>query len=516
MPLHLCVPEEPFEIHTKEPSEIVLGIVAPLGTDGDKIRSMISNRLGEYGYDCVTIRISKVVIPAIAGPENVPTGSAYAIAMGLIDLGNEIRKVSKNNAVLAIASAAEIARNRASGKVQKRAYVISSLKHPEEVAELRKIYGNGFYLFAVHTDREKRIHFLMGPHAESMTEPHALELITRDEHEPEEHGQHIRDTFHLADFFLSDENDDEKLRHSIVRCLDLVFGSPTITPTFNEFAMFMAHAASLRSASLSRQVGAVVARNEEILSTGANDCPRPGGGLYWPTFSVDRVVDAPRGRDHMRDYDSNSFEKARLIRSIVDKFPVEQQGFARGVLEKSEISEITEYGRAVHAEMEALLACGRNGIACRRATLYCTTYPCHNCAKHIVAAGITQVIFIEPYPKSRAMELHDDALTFERQSTEPQNDAMSSESQGGQAGKVRFKPFVGVGPRQFFDLFSMSLSSGRPLKRKEPDGRITRWDASIAAPRVQMLPVSYIAIEEETTQYIKALKGGDGEHGQAE
>lgn len=240
------------------------------------------------------------------------------------------------------------------------------------------------------------------------------ELITRDEHEPERYGQHTRDTFHLADFFVAEENNDDKLRPSIHRYLDLVFACPTITPTFNEFAMFMAFAASLRSADLSRQVGAVIARSNEILSTGANDCPSPGGGLYWPSFIGDRVDDAPRGRDYKRGCDSNAMEKAKLIEAIVQEFPAEQRQMATDVLERSPIRDITEYRRVVHAEMEALLACARSNISCSGGTLYCTTFPCHNCAKHIIAAGIEQVVYVEPYPKSKAMEFHDDAVTTEK------------------------------------------------------------------------------------------------------
>ncbi|MDN3612645.1 hypothetical protein QWZ16_23945 [Vibrio ostreicida] len=26
-------------------------------------------------------------------------------------------------------------------------------------------------------------------------------------------------------------------------------------------------------------------------------------------------------------------------------------------------------------------------------------FPCHNCAKHIVASGIKRVVYVEPYPK---------------------------------------------------------------------------------------------------------------------
>lgn len=40
--------------------------------------------------------------------------------------------------------------------------------------------------------------------------------------------------------------------------------------------------------------------------------------------------------------------------------------------------------------------------------MFTTTFPCHICAKHIIAAGIKAVYYIEPYEKSLAIELHDD------------------------------------------------------------------------------------------------------------
>jgi deoxycytidylate deaminase len=481
----------PYEVHTDQSTEIVIGIIGPLGTDNSKVQRLITERLKDYGYHSEIIRIAKIIIPALAGLNRMPKGNPFRHAMTQIDLGNEIRRESKNRAVLAIAAAAEIRRRRPEPeeKVQKVAYIISSLKNPDEVAELRKIYGNGFYLFAVHTDKNKRLQNL---ETRGMKSSQAMQLITRDEDEVEAYGQHTRDAFHLADHFVADENNEDKLRSSIWRCLDLIFGSPTITPTFNEFAMFMAFAAALRSADLSRQVGAVVARRNEILSTGANDCPCPGGGLYWPIFIGDRVDDVPQGRDFKRGYDSNSIEKAKLVKDIVEKFPPKQRSFAEKILKRSGLMDLTEYGRVVHAEMEALLACARSNVSCMGATLYCSTFPCHNCAKHIIAAGIEQVIYVEPYPKSKALEFHDDAITIEK-------------IEGGEK-RVRFKPFIGVGPRQFFDLFSLSLSAGRQIERKTDSGAASTWSANGAMPRVQMLPVQHRDFESNAFDYIKKLK----------
>lgn len=489
-PLGLRAGKDPYEDFTKQPSEIVIGLVGPLGTDTKKIREMISERLKRYGYRSEVIRIARAIMPAMAGPARALKGSEFEQARTLIDLGNQIRKESKNVAILAIAAAADISRIRNNiGTKQTNAYIITSLKNPEEVAELRKIYGSGFYLFAVHASHDKRVKFLVSSR-NGMTAAEATELIALDENEKESYGQHTGDTFHLADFFLADENNDDKLRFSIERCLDLIFANPFITPTFNEFSMFMAFAAAVRSADLSRQVGAVVARGTEILSTGANDCPAPGGGLYWPIFIGNQVDDVARGRDYKRGCDSNAVEKVKLIQDIVEKFPAEQQAAARDILIKSRIADITEYGRVVHAEMEALLACARSNVSCVGATMYCSTFPCHNCAKHIIAAGIEQVIYIEPYPKSKALEFHDDAITIEK------TDGVNK--------RVRFKPFIGVGPRQFFDLFSMSLSAGRKIDRKI-DSTIASWTPTTATPRLQMFPVSHRHFESKAVECLKQL-----------
>ena len=138
----------------------------------------------------------------------------------------------------------------------------------------------------------------------------------------------------------------------------------------------------------------------------------------------------------------------------------------------------------VHAEMDALLACARLGTSTLGATLYCTTFPCHNCAKHIVAAGLDRVVYVQPYPKSKALDFHEDSIVMNSQSLETGQN------------RVRFQPFVGIGPRRFFDLFSMQLSSGYDLERKDPEtGSTKEWSIAKARLRVLMNPDSYIDLE---------------------
>ncbi len=62
-------------------------------------------------------------------------------------------------------------------------------------------------------------------------------------------------------------------------------------------------------------------------------------------------------------------------------------------------------------------------------------------------------------------------------------------------GKVLFEPFIGLGPRRFFDLFSMELGTGRKLVRKS-GGNVVAWQRSQAQPRVPMLSRSFPGREE--------------------
>ena len=145
------------------------------------------------------------------------------------------------------------------------------------------------------------------------------------------------------------------------------------------------------------------------------------------------------------------------------------------MIEDTALFDITEYGRAVHAEMEAIISCARTGVSTVGATLFCTTFPCHNCAKHIVDAGIERVVFVEAYPKSRATDLHGDSIKYSSE-RQPIKDESPNR-------KVRFEPFVGIGPRRYIDFFSMKLSSG-PSIRKKKNGLLVPWDKACRVPRI--------------------------------
>jgi len=114
------------------------------------------------------------------------------------------------------------------------------------------------------------------------------------------------------------------------------------------------------------------------------------------------------------------------------------------------ISSLLEFGRIVHAELAALMDAARRGVPVGGHSLYCTTFPCHMCARHIISSGLKKVFYIEPYPKSLAKELYDREICVD-------NDNSSLPD------AVRFVPFVGIAPKRYMSWFEFG-------KRKDERG----------------------------------------------
>ncbi|EIC23646.1 anti-phage dCTP deaminase [Thiorhodovibrio frisius] len=473
-----------------ENSEIVIGLVSAVGTETTRVVTPLKDRLSHFGYAAIEIKVSSLL------KTNGTTSNEYERIKSLMEAGDKRRKDTKLNSILAYAAAKLISDNRDETK-PKRAYIINSLKHPDEVEALRKIYGQGFYLFGVHADKKRRLHYLTND--KNLTDPQAIELTDIDEDEKVKHGQRTRDTFHLADFYINFGKNDDQVKNTIQRFLELIFAHPYKNPTFDEFAMFMAFSSSVRSGDLSRQVGAVIARNDQILSTGANETPKQGGGLYWANVddASGKVIDEQDGKDYTRNEDSNKVEQQEILSEImrgvkkVSGLTNDQTSEIEIVLNHSRIRDLTEFGRVVHAEMEAILSCSRAGISTIDGTLYCTTFPCHNCAKHIIAAGIQRVVYVEPYPKSKALEFHSDSIELRTKLETDEKD---------ESNHVIFEPFTGVGARRFLDFFSMNLGAGIKLTRKGKDGKTVDWTKGTANVRVALLPESYREIESDAAE----------------
>jgi deoxycytidylate deaminase len=473
-----------FRQNSNEPTELVMGIIGPVGCNRHLIVDTIIKLAQHYMYRVIQVHVSNAMGSAVSVPPH--NGDEFVRVTTLMRAGNELRRTTGDKSIFAKLAASQILKERAKTSDRKVIYLIDSIKRPEEVEELRNIYGDGFFLFAIHSSEISRDNYLE-KQCHILDAAKRKTLIDRDRDDKLGHGQATSEAFHLADFFVAEEGSNYKVWNTMERFFDLIFGDPFRTPTFYEYSMFMAYAASMKSSDMSRQVGAVMTRDEDILSTGANECQKSGGGSYWPIFdeATYKISDAPGGRDYMIGVDKNGQDKEAMIAALKKNMPESVLAVLDGNIEISGLNDITEYGRVVHAEMDAILGCARRGISCRDAVLFSTTFPCHNCAKHIIASGIKKVLYIEPYPKSRALDGHRDAIRT------------SDETDRDDSHKILFAPFIGVGPKRFVDLFSMSISSGEKIRRKSR-GTSTKavWSRASSKPRLKMFNTSYIKNEE--------------------
>jgi deoxycytidylate deaminase len=458
---------------SRQSNEIVIAFAGPIGCGIQSVINKTRTCLLDIGYERVeVIKLSKFLsaavdegrIPALPRPHN--SSDKFFHYRKLQQAGRDIREKSQNQQILAEYAVQQIVFNReahpqaplVSGEqpVPARvAYLIDQVKRPEEVELLRALYRNLFYLVGVTKPFEQRKKFL---EEEGVYEDEAPNLIEIDRNEEGDGGQRLDKTLHLADFFVrNDANLDQ--RNSIKRFARLIHGDKSQTPDRLETGMYAAYAAGMRSACLSRQVGAAIANQSgEIIATGSNDVPAPMGGLYSASSATDlRCV-------HKGGECFNDKEKRKLQRSIGEivrtefetrKIDSNLDGWLDEFLEKiykeTRLGSLIEFSRSVHAEMDAIVSLARSGsIGIAGATLYTTTFPCHSCARHIVAAGISEVYYIEPYEKSMAQDLHDDAISFE---DPKQTGNEESTISNGSGPRVKFLHFEGISPRLFATAF---------------------------------------------------------------
>lgn len=221
--------------------------------------------------------------------------------------------------------------------------------------------------------------------------------------------------------------------------------------------MHSAGGEALRSACLSRQVGAVIlSQKGEQIGQGCNDVPKFGGGVY----SSDDEQSDHRCYKWRGGICHNDDRKNRLYSQIASEIKSNDITDIEIInsVRRTEVKNIIEFSRAVHAEMEAIISVARLGNGSTLdATLYCTTFPCHNCARHIVVSGIKRVYYIEAYPKSLALKLHDDAISTTESDSEK---------------KVLFLQYEGISPKSFERVFGMKRQrkiNGKIVEYLKPD-----------------------------------------------
>jgi len=115
-----------------------------------------------------------------------------------------------------------------------------------------------------------------------------------------------------------------------------------------------------------RSIGAIVVKDKRILTTGYNGAPAGIKSCKEKGECLRQKLNIPSGKQH-------------------------------------------ELCFAIHAEQNAIIQAAKLGVSISGATLYCTHQPCVICSKMIVNAGISRVVYKNPYPDDFALQILDEA-----------------------------------------------------------------------------------------------------------
>jgi len=134
-----------------------------------------------------------------------------------------------------------------------------------------------------------------------------------------------------------------------------------VKPFWDDYFMHIAFAVSLRSTCIRLQVGAVLVKDNHIISTGYNGAPS-GVEHCGDSICIRQTLKVPSGERH-------------------------------------------ELCRGVHAEQNAIIQAALHGTSTKGSFIYCTHQPCSICAKMIINAGIKKVYYRNAYTEDSTLNV---------------------------------------------------------------------------------------------------------------
>ena len=195
----------------KDGPELVFAFVGPVGCHLYEVQDMLEDELKAYRYSSIPIRLSDLIRDLQTSsslPETGKVGEHERIDM-LMKAGTKLRATTERGDIFSLLAVSKIREERlrknvaaglgddqsdtgqkeaARNPLYRTAYILRSLKHPDEADTLRDVYGRAFFLISVYSPREVRLQTLTArikKHSWSMSrkdaEKHADALLKKDE-----------------------------------------------------------------------------------------------------------------------------------------------------------------------------------------------------------------------------------------------------------------------------------------------------------------------------------------------
>lgn len=290
--------------------------------------------------------------------------------------------------------------------VQSTRICIDAIRNPYEALYFRDKY-KAFHLMAIgaeDSDRRKRLYDL---NEREMNNLDAVEYPSKME-KPQEvfYHQNIQGCLEVADIHVYNPEVKNgkyyELTEQLVKYIALMLHPGLVTPTHLERCMQLAYNAKYNSGCLSRQVGAVVTRDDySIQSVGWNDVPK--GQV---SCNLRDVCDFWDNKD-VESYSQFELEDKRFSK-VMENLNEKMKGNTEGrcmvycfkdIYNGMKDDKNQVYTRALHAEENAFLQISKyGGTEVKGGCLFTTASPCELCAKKAYQLGINKIYYIDPYP----------------------------------------------------------------------------------------------------------------------
>ncbi|ELW8204822.1 deoxycytidylate deaminase [Yersinia enterocolitica] len=298
-----------------------------------------------------------------------------------------------------------------------RAYiVIDAIRNPYEAKFFKDRYA-AFHLVSINAPDEHRTRYLQKLHkfsAEQIKKIDDEESGKGDSEYKHLTNPNVKKCIEISDIHLfnpkNEYDNNNVLKAQIAWYIALMQHPGLISPTSMERVMQVAYTVKLNSGCISRQVGAVVTDNDNsIKSVGWNDVAK--GQIPCAMRSIDGLINDFHSETYSH-YERNNEKFREKAREFYETFkPLIQQSTSfkgrnisycfkdihNSIDNKNKNNQV--HTRALHAEENAFLQLvkyGGTGIVGGK--LYTTASPCELCAKKAYQLGISEVIFIDPYP----------------------------------------------------------------------------------------------------------------------
>ena len=393
-------PEKNFRISRPN---LVIGLTGPFGSGCGKMREVLE-ALGFRPF-----RISDDIREELQGKRKFLEKGKPNWRKLLQDHGNEMRKASQDYWIRRVVARID-QEDVGDGKI-----VIDGFRNFQEVQEIRKIYPK-FFLVAVFAKKSQRWQRVKDDYEGRYNEFERDDR--RDGSEDFVWGQNVQKCVDDSDYvYYNNENflvypqgkeepDSDKIRRTLKNRADdfvsLMQGTENQRrPHTEEVQMAAAYAQSNSSKCIKRHVGAVITITQDSrefpISMGFNENPP-----HVSTCSELQVCckdENMKAKLKARGKNIHCPSCGKLHTDLSEPWTC---GCGENLKECLYPSRNMELCTAIHAEERAILGLG--GRPVNGGKLYATTFPCFQCARLIINAGIKKVVYVEAYPTQETTE----------------------------------------------------------------------------------------------------------------